>query len=49
MVVKQLVARPIPPQGPATASGQLRLVASNCRLSRNKRKGVFPCLHELLK
>src|SRR5712692_1807492 len=38
MVVKQLVARPIPPKRPTTASGQLRPVASNCRLSRNKGK-----------
>src|SRR3984885_12654614 len=47
MVVKQLVARPTRPTDPPQP-GQLRPAASKCRLSRDKRKGVFPCSRELL-
>jgi heme-degrading monooxygenase HmoA len=38
MVVKQLVARLTPPRDPPTQPVSFRPVASNCRLSRNKRK-----------
>jgi quinol monooxygenase YgiN len=40
MVVKQLVAGPIPPKGPTTAAGQLRPVASSVACSEQAQRSV---------